>query len=425
MTHTPPNIGRYALLDPIATGGMATVHLGRLIGPMGFARTVAIKRLHAHLCRTPDFVAMFLDEASLAARVQHPNVVSTLDVIEADGELFLVMDYVHGVSLSYLLREAKLCDTRLPAPVAVNIITGALRGLHAAHIAVNERGERLALVHRDVSPPNILVGVDGVARVVDFGIAKASERRQITREGELKGKLSYMSPEQLEGSEATPQSDIFSASICLWEALTGERLFQGDNDADLVQNILRGTIDPPSRHVPELPAALDDVVMRGLSRSHAERYDSAAAMAVDLERVVGVLPPDTIGVSVRAFASKVLAAREGLLSTIESGAEAPVSMRTVMDRLSRNSLSSISAMSAINIEPPGPPTPVTKPFALTRPAMIEPEPPLSIFRARRVPIAIGAATCLLVLGLLAAAHFSGVSEPGPSSLLPEPAGSSR
>src|SRR5262245_51026591 len=169
-------IGRYALHGELASGGMATVHLGRLLGPVGFSRTVAIKRLHAQYAQDPEFVSMFLDEARLAARIRHPNVVPTLDVVATSGELFLVMEYVPGESLSRLARAARDRMERMPPRIVSAIMSGVLHGLHAAHEAKSERGEPLGIVHRDVSPQNVLVGTDGVARVLDFGVAKAAGR---------------------------------------------------------------------------------------------------------------------------------------------------------------------------------------------------------------------------------------------------------
>ena len=220
--------GRYVLCDEIAHGGMATVYVGRLVGSAGFARTVAIKRLHAAYARDPDFVSMFVDEARLAARIHHPNVVSTLDVVALEGELFLVMEYIQGESLARLERLASDRGDRIPEAMAASMIAGILHGLHAAHEARDERGEPLGIVHRDVSPQNVLVGVDGVARVLDFGIAKAAGRIQTTRDGQLKGKLAYMSPEQLRG-EVTRTTDVYAAGVVLWEALTGRQLFVGEN----------------------------------------------------------------------------------------------------------------------------------------------------------------------------------------------------
>src|SRR5580698_4220550 len=200
-------VGRYLMLDRIAAGGMAVVHIGRLIGPAGFARTVAIKRLHEHLSGDPEFTSMFLDEARLAACVQHPNVVATLDIVRDQGDLFLVMDYVLGESLSSLIAEARQKREPIPLRIVSSVVIGVLSGLHAAHEARTDRGEPMNIVHRDVSPPNVLVGADGVARVVDFGIAKAAARMHATEDGKLKGKIAYMAPEQLKRADVDRRAD--------------------------------------------------------------------------------------------------------------------------------------------------------------------------------------------------------------------------
>ena len=218
----PRMLGRYALYEKIAAGGMATVHIGRLLGPVAFARTVAIKRMHPHFAADPAFVAMFLDEARLAARIRHPNVVPTLDVVAMENELFLVMEYVLGESLARLMQAAATRGERIPPSMVATIMAGVLHGLHAAHEATSDRGEPLGIVHRDVSPQNILVGTDGVARVLDFGVAKAAGRIQTTREGQLKGKLAYMAPERDPRQGVAPAADVYAASVVLWEALTGE-----------------------------------------------------------------------------------------------------------------------------------------------------------------------------------------------------------
>ncbi|MCA9588320.1 MAG: serine/threonine protein kinase, partial [Myxococcales bacterium] len=239
-------VGRYALYGALAAGGMATVHLGRLLGPVGFSRTVAIKRLHAQFAADPEFVSMFLDEARVAARIRHPNVVPTLDVVTTDGELFLVMEYVPGESLAKLTRAVRERGERIPLPVMSAIMVGTLLGLHAAHEATDERGEPLHIVHRDVSPQNVLVGTDGVAKILDFGVAKAAGRIQTTREGQIKGKLAYMPPEQLRGGDVTRKCDVYAAGVMLWELLTGQRLFSGDNEGAVVARVLEGRIERPS-----------------------------------------------------------------------------------------------------------------------------------------------------------------------------------
>ncbi|AKT44042.1 serine/threonine protein kinase [Chondromyces crocatus] len=311
-------IGRYLVFEHIAAGGMASVHLGRLMGEVGFTRMVAIKRLHPHYARNPEFVAMLTDEARLAARIRHPNVVPTLDVLAEDGELFLVMDYVHGESLSRLWREALRGGALVPPRIAVAIISGALYGLHAAHEARSEAGEPLGLVHRDVSPQNILVDVDGVARVLDFGIAKAAWRMQTTQEGQLKGKLSYMSPEQLGGPRLDRRSDLYSLSVVLWEMLTGVRYVDSHDFGVVMQKVLQEPATPPSATTPWLPTALDEVVLRGLSRDPDERFATGKEMALALEEV---MPPATareVGEWVQAVARESLAARAALIAKIEA-----------------------------------------------------------------------------------------------------------
>ena len=312
------NLGRYALYGEIAAGGMATVHLARLLGSVGFARTVAIKRLHPHLAKDPDFVAMFLEEARLAARVRHPNVVATLDVVSEDNELFLVMEYVAGESLSRLVRKSREAGKRVPPRYAIGIMCAALEGLHAAHDATSERGAALGIVHRDISPQNIHVGLDGVARVLDFGIAKATNRVIETRTDQIKGKVAYMSPEQLAKGHIDRRADVYSAAVVLWEALTGRRLFKADDIAALVYSIINEEIDPPSKYDPSLPAGIDAVVMRGLDRDANNRFASAREMAVALERTIAPAPAREIAAWMKEVAGDALAWRVELVHRIEA-----------------------------------------------------------------------------------------------------------
>jgi serine/threonine-protein kinase len=311
-------IGRYVLHGEIAAGGMATVHLGRLLGPAGFSRTVAIKRLHPQFAKDPEFVSMFLDEARLAARVRHPNVVSVLDVVAKEGELFLVMDYIQGESLARLLREATALQEALPLPVAVGIVSGALRGLHAAHEATSEQGDPLGLVHRDVSPHNVLVGVDGVPSVVDFGVAKASNRFQTTREGQLKGKLGYMAPEQIRLERVDRRTDVYAAAVVLWECITGRRLFAGDDAAGVLTVILDGRVPAPSSMRKDLDPALDAIVLRGLNPDPNARFATAKEMAVALEEVLPAASPAKVGEWVEHVAGEALLRRREQVAAVES-----------------------------------------------------------------------------------------------------------
>jgi serine/threonine-protein kinase len=315
----PIIIGRYALHDEIASGGMATVHIGRLLGPVGFSRTVAIKRMHANLAKDPEFVSMFLDEARLAARIRHPNVIGTLDVVALSGELFLVMEYVHGESLFRLMKTARDTDKAIPLPIATAIMVGVLDGLHAAHEATNEHEEPLGIVHRDVSPHNVIVGAsDGLARVLDFGVAKAADRTHSTRDGQIKGKLSYMAPEQLSSDVVDRRSDIYSASVILWEAITGARMWTGESELkSMVMKVMSTDPDPPSRYVPGLPTEVESLVMRGLQKDPADRIQTAREMARQLQRAVPIATASDVAEWVQSMAGTVIGERAKRVAIIE------------------------------------------------------------------------------------------------------------
>ncbi|MBI3200214.1 MAG: serine/threonine protein kinase, partial [Myxococcales bacterium] len=319
-------LGRYALFDEIASGGMATVHLGRMLGPVGFSKTVAIKRLHPHLARDPEFVSMFLDEARLAARIQHPNVVGTLDVVAADGEVFLVLDYVQGESFSHLLKATRIKGVPIAPRVLGSILVNTLHGLHAAHEATDEHGRPLGIVHRDVSPQNILVGTDGVARVLDFGVAKAAGRLQSTRDGQLKGKLAYMAPEQIRGDELDRRTDIYAAAAVLWEGWAGRRLIYGMNEGQVLAAVLAGGFPPPSSLNPAIPPEVDALVMRGLAMNPAERWSTARELAITLERTVGVASPYEVAEWVQSVAAETLAIRAARVREMESTSAVRVSL---------------------------------------------------------------------------------------------------
>lgn len=308
-------VGRYLLCDVIASGGMATVHVGRLVGDEGFSRTVAIKQLYQHFARSQEFVTMFLDEARILSRIRHPHVVAPLDVVVLEGELFIVMEYVHGASL------AELMDANqgpLNPRVVSAVVEQTLLGLHAAHEATSETGAPLSIVHRDVSPHNVLVGADGVARVVDFGIAKAQSRARTTGDGSLKGKLGYMAPEQLRNLPVDRRTDLFTTGTVLWEALTGQRLYVADNIPALFDELEHREFVPPSHLVPSLPRELDEVLRKSLAIDPDARFASARDMAVELERA---LPPaSSIEISewVDALIGPQLRARSERITELEA-----------------------------------------------------------------------------------------------------------
>jgi serine/threonine-protein kinase len=277
-------VGRYAMFEQFAAGGMATVHFGRLDGAGGFSRVVAIKRLLPHLLENQEFTEMLLKEARLAARVRHPNVVATLDVVATKGDVLLVLDYVHGEALSTLCRtQAKEKKEQVPLPLAIGIVLDMLNGLSAIHDATDEKGRSLSLVHRDISPPNVLVGADGAARVLDFGIATALEHIEETAPERRKGKRGYMSPEQLRGERLTQRSDVFAAGVVIWELLAMRRLFPPDQENEPGEAVLRGEYPRLSQYRPDVPKELDDIVMRALSREPEARFASMHELADAVE----------------------------------------------------------------------------------------------------------------------------------------------
>ncbi|WP_437330726.1 serine/threonine-protein kinase [Sorangium sp. So ce381] len=318
----PRPIGRYLLYSPIASGGMASVHLGRLVGDAGFSRTVAIKRLHPALAEAPEIAESLRDEARIVARIQHPNVVAMVDLLLAEDEAFLVMEYVRGESLARLLRAARARGAPAPVPIVASIACGALHGLHAAHEACSESGDPLGIVHRDVSPENVLVGVDGTARLLDFGIAKARGRLSTTRGGQIKGKLAYMAPEQLLCADVTRRTDVFAAGAVLWEALAGCRLFDGGDEGALIRAVLEKPILPPSSLAAHVPPALDAIVLRALERNAEGRYPTARELAVAIEDAVPLASPRAVGEWVEELAGDALARRAARVAAIESASAA-------------------------------------------------------------------------------------------------------
>jgi serine/threonine protein kinase len=260
---------------------MATVYAVRQVGAHGFERIVVMKRVHPHLVQNREFHDMFLDEARLSSLVKHPNIVHVIDVAEDQGELFLIMEYVESVSLAQLIRGLE--RERIPPPLVTRILCDVLAGLNAAHEAVDLRGNAMNIVHRDVSPQNVIVGVDGTSRLIDFGIAKASSRLTPTTTGMLKGKFGYMAPEQIRQQALDRRVDVFAAGVVLHEALTSSRLFAAGDEADALLGVLVREVPDPSSVVPGLPKEIDAVVQRALARDREERFATTGDFARALE----------------------------------------------------------------------------------------------------------------------------------------------
>jgi serine/threonine-protein kinase len=290
-----------------------------MLGPAGFSKLVAIKCLHAQFALEPDFVAMFLDEARLTSSIHHPNVVAALDVVSEQGELLVIMEYIHGESLAALLRASRQTGDLPPLPVVTRFVCDALEGLHAAHVA-SLAGRSLNIVHRDVSPQNIMVGADGNSRVLDFGIAQAAIRSRVTASGTVKGKVAYMSPEQLQNRGVDARTDIFAAGIVLWEALTGKRLFAAPDSRETVSRLLHSTILPPSAIVPALPSEIDQVALKALARDPEQRFQSAHEFAEALRRATTEGSRRAVSDWVGRVAKDSLARRLALLESLEASA---------------------------------------------------------------------------------------------------------
>lgn len=286
------HIGRYELVAELATGGMATVYLARLSGVGGFQRFVAVKRLHPHLASEEGFVQMFLDEARLAAGIHHPNVVPILEVDASKAGYYLVMEYIEGDTLARLLARAASKGSALPIGIGLRVILDMLAGLHAAHELRDERGAPTELVHRDVSPQNILVGMDGISRITDFGVARAATRlSERTGAGQLKGKAAYMAPEQATSRAVDRRADVFAAGIVLWEVLASRRLFRAENEAATITRVLHEPIEDPARYATAVSPEVAAVCLQALNREVGARFADCAQFADALERATVDGPP--------------------------------------------------------------------------------------------------------------------------------------
>ena len=301
--------GRYQLLKRLATGGMAQIYLARPQGAEPDKRVV-VKRILPHLAENDDFVKMFLDEARIAARLNHPNVVQIFDLGAQDDSFFIAMEYIHGDDLRRLWKQAELMGKPLPVPLVCRILIEACAGLDYAHKRTDPAtGRPLGIVHRDISPQNILVTFEGGVKVVDFGIAKAADQATVTRSGVLKGKYSYMSPEQAAGVRVDCRSDIFALGIVLYELLTGTRLFKRPNDIQTLSAVSECRVIPPSQVTARVPADLDAIVLKALGKDTSERYQEAVQLQHALEDWLSARQLSASSADLSAFMKFVFAER--------------------------------------------------------------------------------------------------------------------
>src|SRR4051794_34281470 len=279
----PSRLGKYEILTPLAPGGMARLYIGRSTGIGGFERHVVLKMILPERANDHIAVQMFLDEARLAASLNHQNVAQVFEVGQDTGVHYLAMEYVHGQDLRALLAKAGSLGTRIPLELALTVVAGAAAGLNHAHERRGADGTPLGIVHRDVSPSNLMIGYDGAVKLLDFGIAKATSRSVETQSGVIKGKFAYMAPEQCRGREVDRRSDVFSLGIILYEVTTQHRCFRADSDFDTMHRIVTGDIVRPTRLVQGYPQALEAIVMKALAVDANQRYQSAGLLLEALE----------------------------------------------------------------------------------------------------------------------------------------------
>ncbi|HSU40486.1 MAG TPA: serine/threonine-protein kinase, partial [Polyangiaceae bacterium] len=280
-------LGRYELLLRVAQGGMARVWAARLHGTRGFRKLVAVKTILPNVMDSERLEQMFLEEATLASGIHHPNVVDTIELGEQDGVLFMALEWVDGESLSLVMQEAHKVGG-VPLPIGVNLVVQACKGLHAAHELADETGAPLGVVHRDVSPHNVLVSFSGLAKVVDFGIAKATQRAStLTEAGEVKGKLAYMAPEQIRGRAVDRRTDVFALGTLLYQLTTGRHPWKGDHPGETTERLCSDRpVTPPSAFVDDYPEALEAAVQKALEKDPDKRFATAERFLAALEEAV-------------------------------------------------------------------------------------------------------------------------------------------
>lgn len=370
--------GRYELCYEIGAGGMASVYLARMRGPQGFAKAVAIKRIHPHLTRRDSVISMFLDEAKLASSINHPNVCSVFDFGEVDGNYFLAMEYLVGESLAGLLRLLRsrkdILESERWQRALCHIIADVGQGLHASHELKDDAGNLLGLVHRDVTPHNLFVTFDGAAKLMDFGVAWATQRVTQTTTGAIKGKFAYLAPEQLRQEPFDRRVDVWALGVTLWEGLAGKRLFRRETDVDTLMAIQREEVLPPSSVVPSVPPELDAIVMKALARDRDHRYGTARELTRALRGFLAATPTDMLDVA--EVVGELSENKPAKLSVVEEmlTVTTPVSTSGWKGKDAKEGIAVPAHPAALDVSPlPGAPT-VVSPNRQDVPPSIRPAP---------------------------------------------------
>jgi serine/threonine protein kinase len=354
----PEPFGKYILLDRIGVGGMAEVFQGIVGGPEGFQRSLVIKRMLPQLSHDEAFVRMFIDEAKLSGLLAHPNLVQIFEFGQVDESFFIAMEHVHGRTLASVMSKVAELGREMPIDASVEIVRQICVGLQYAHSLKGPDGKNLGIVHRDISPPNLMLGFHGVVKILDFGIARVAEglRESRTQVGTMKGKISYMSPEQLQLAEIDHRSDIFAVGIILHEMLTGRRLFRSTTDYTSSRMVMELAIPTPSLQNGMVPPALDRIVMRALERNRDLRYATAGEMASDLEQVIAEMrysPREHTKLLHELFPDEALLSSENALSM--SGPIATTSLSMIRAGEKQSSYPSHGALSQAVLTAPGAP----------------------------------------------------------------------
>ena len=422
----PDRFGQYEVLERIASGGMAELYKAKRTGVEGFQKIVAIKKILPHLADDEEFVTMFADEAKLAAQLNHPNIIHIYDLgkIQAGG-YFIAMEYVDGRDLRAIQTAGGDMGVPLPVPLAVYVASKVASALDYAHRRRDAEGHELNIVHRDVSPQNILISYEGDIKLCDFGIAKAASKASKTQSGALKGKIQYMSPEQAWGKPIDRRSDLFSLGVVLHELLTGERLFRGDTDMNVLEKVRAADVPPPSRANPEVPHNLDAVVLKALAKEPDDRYANASDLLRDLDSVLYSYTPAPGSADVAIYLHR-LQAEEGAVAeakareAAQAVEEAEPAARKRKSKGAPVSRKTTSAPKPVPAEPPAPAPPSSPPPPPPAAAQPPREPPREAARsspevfgslaakseeaekANRTPLIIGVvAAALALVGFLA------------------------
>jgi tRNA A-37 threonylcarbamoyl transferase component Bud32 len=321
VTTAPERFGKYTILRRLAVGGTAEISLARYDGIGGFEKQLALKRLLPSLCEDRAQVAQFLNEARISACLSHPNIVQTYEVGEVNGRYFIAMEYVSGEDLEKILRRLSSDRRRMPLETALRIISEVCGGLHYAHSRADAAGRPLQIVHRDVSPANVLVSHDGSVKLIDFGVAKLLDAQSLAMSGVFRGKFAYMSPEQCAGEPLDARSDLFSLGIVLYEVTLGQRPFQGENQFQILRQISEGVPVPPRVVDPRYPPEMEDIVLRALAPRREDRYPSALEMQADIEQFAAWRGYRAGSVEVAEFLAKLFATSDAAAAA--AGGERP------------------------------------------------------------------------------------------------------